>query len=100
MKIRVLSHTTVGSNDLGASGRSYDAVLIPLGLRRRQDVPDGGPAAGGGDSGGPGPRLHYGEGYHGEYLVDPDGNKVHLAYRGDLAEYRTARPRRQPESPR
>jgi catechol 2,3-dioxygenase-like lactoylglutathione lyase family enzyme len=41
-------------------------------------------AAGGADEGAPGPRPHYGEGYHGAYLRDPDGNKVHLAYRGDL----------------
>jgi catechol 2,3-dioxygenase-like lactoylglutathione lyase family enzyme len=142
----VFSHITVGSNDLDAAGRFYDAVLIPLGLRRRQVVPDGGPAAlcwihpamtlprfyvyspfnreaasagngsmaaflapspdavdvaytagmatGGKDSGRPGPRPHYAEGYYGAYLFDPDGNKVHLAYRGDLAEYQSARPER------
>lgn len=132
----MFSHITVGSNDLEAAGRFYDAVLIPLGLRRRQVVPDGGPAAlcwihpavtlprfyvftpfnrqaanagngsmvaflapnpdavnvayaagmgaGGRDSGAPGPRQHYGDGYYGAYLFDPDGNKVHLAFRGDL----------------
>ncbi|MBA2676021.1 MAG: VOC family protein, partial [Ramlibacter sp.] len=31
-----------------------------------------------------GPRGRYGEGYYGAYLRDADGNKVHLAYRGDL----------------
>lgn len=133
----MFSHITVGSNDLDAAGQFYDAVLIPLGLRRRQVVPDGGPAAlcwihpamtlprfyvyspfnreaansgngsmvaflapspdavdmayaagmaaGGEDSGKPGPRPNYGEGYYGAYLFDPDGNKVHLAFRGDLA---------------
>jgi len=42
-------------------------------------------AAGGTDEGAPGPRPHYGDGYYGAYLRDPDGNKIHLVYRGDLA---------------
>ncbi|CAB3832975.1 hypothetical protein LMG26846_01068 [Achromobacter insuavis] len=41
-------------------------------------------AAGGADEGVPGPRPHYGDGYYGAYLRDPDGNKIHLVYRGDL----------------
>jgi len=41
-------------------------------------------AAGGTDEGRPGPRPHYGDGYYGAYLRDLDGNKVHIAYRGDL----------------
>lgn len=41
-------------------------------------------AQGGTDEGAPGPRDHYGKGYYGAYLRDPDGNKVHVAYRGDL----------------
>lgn len=40
--------------------------------------------AGGSGEGEPGPRPHYGQGYYGAYLRDPDGNKVHIAYRGDL----------------
>ncbi len=40
---------------------------------------------GGTDEGAPGPRAHYGAGYYGAYLRDPDGNKIHLAYRGDLS---------------
>jgi catechol 2,3-dioxygenase-like lactoylglutathione lyase family enzyme len=32
----------------------------------------------------PGERHNYGTGYYGAYLRDPDGNKVHLAHRGDL----------------
>jgi len=40
--------------------------------------------AGGTDEGAPGPRPHYGEGYYGAYLRDPEGNKLHLAYRGDV----------------
>ena len=41
-------------------------------------------AAGGADAGLPGPRQHYGQGYYGAYLRDPNGNKIHVAYRGDL----------------
>ncbi|WP_044875124.1 VOC family protein [Pseudomonas sp. LFM046] len=43
-------------------------------------------ASGGTDEGIPGPRPHYGDGYFGAYLRDPDGNKVHIVYRGDLQE--------------
>lgn len=43
-------------------------------------------AHGGTDEGGPGPRPHYGEGYFGAYLRDPDGNKVHIVHRGDLQQ--------------
>ena len=39
---------------------------------------------GGVDTGSPGPRPHYGDGYYGAYLRDPDGNKVHIVHRGDL----------------
>ncbi|MDP8773498.1 hypothetical protein QZR43_13025 [Serratia marcescens] len=41
--------------------------------------------AGGCSEGEPGERAHYGKGYFGAYLRDPDGNKVHVVYRGDLA---------------
>lgn len=41
-------------------------------------------ASGGTDDGVPGPRPHYGAGYFGAYLRDPEGNKVHIVYRGDL----------------
>jgi catechol 2,3-dioxygenase-like lactoylglutathione lyase family enzyme len=41
-------------------------------------------ANGGTDEGASGERPHYGEGYFGAYLRDPDGNKVHIVYRGDL----------------
>jgi catechol 2,3-dioxygenase-like lactoylglutathione lyase family enzyme len=40
--------------------------------------------AGGHDEGEPGLRSHYGDGYYGAYLRDPDGNKVHIVHRGDL----------------
>ncbi|RYE04435.1 MAG: VOC family protein [Sphingomonadales bacterium] len=39
-------------------------------------------AAGGADDGPPGPRAQYGPDYFGAYLRDPDGNKVHIVYRG------------------
>ncbi len=42
--------------------------------------------AGGADEGSPGERAHYGAGYYGAYLRDPDGNKIHIAYRGDLLQ--------------
>ena len=41
----MFSHITVGSNDLAASGRFYDAVLGAIGYRRRPVEPDGGPPA-------------------------------------------------------
>ncbi|TBV16221.1 VOC family protein [Stutzerimonas kirkiae] len=41
-------------------------------------------AAGGSDEGPPGPRPRYGAGYYGAYLRDPDGNKIHIVYRGDI----------------
>ncbi|KAG1081198.1 hypothetical protein G6F40_015593 [Rhizopus arrhizus] len=44
----------------------------------------GGLAQGGTDEGAPGMRSHYGDGYFGAYLRDPDGNKVHIVHRGDL----------------
>ncbi|MBV9811224.1 MAG: VOC family protein, partial [Acetobacteraceae bacterium] len=42
-------------------------------------------AAGGSDEGPPGERPHYAQGYYGAYLRDPDGNKIHVVHRGDLA---------------
>lgn len=44
----------------------------------------GGMDNGGTDEGPPGNRPHYTDGYFGAYLRDPDGNKVHVVYRGDL----------------
>jgi catechol 2,3-dioxygenase-like lactoylglutathione lyase family enzyme len=44
-----------------------------------------GMSAGGLDEGKPGPRPNYGVGYYGAYMRDPDGNKVHIACRGDIA---------------
>lgn len=35
--------------------------------------------AGGVDAGAPGPRPHYGPGYYGCFLRDPDGNKIEAA---------------------
>lgn len=132
----MFSHITVGCRDLDRAALFYDAILAPLGLVRRQVVPDGGPesacwivageplprfyvympfdrnpaSAGNGsmvaflapnpaavdqahaaglvahgvDLGAPGPRPHYGDGYYGAYLRDPDHNKVHIVHRGDI----------------
>ncbi|MBL4877104.1 MAG: VOC family protein [Cohaesibacteraceae bacterium] len=44
----------------------------------------GGMKAGGSCEGEPGERPHYGAGYYGAYIRDPDGNKVHITHRGDL----------------
>ena len=41
---------------------------------------------GGSDEGAPGERPRYGHGYHGAYLRDPGGNKLHVVYRGDLRD--------------
>ncbi|WP_175881218.1 VOC family protein [Burkholderia sp. BCC0044] len=41
----MFSHVTVGARDLGRAGRFYDAVLAPLGLKRRVVTSDGGPPA-------------------------------------------------------
>ena len=41
----MFSHITLGTRDLGAAAKFFDAVLIPLGLKRRQVAPDGGPDA-------------------------------------------------------
>jgi catechol 2,3-dioxygenase-like lactoylglutathione lyase family enzyme len=124
----MFSHVTVGCSDLNRAAAFYDAVLVPIRLRRRVVTPDGGPAAacwvgrtealprfyvhmpfdrnpasagnggmtaflapdtasvdaahkaglanGGADEGAPGPRPHYGTGYYGAYLRDPDGNNT------------------------
>ena len=50
--------------------------LVDLGYQQ-------GIASGGTDEGKPGLRPHYGDGYYGAYLRDPEGNKLHLVCRGD-----------------
>ena len=42
-----------------------------------------GMANGGTDEGPPGERPDYAKGYYGAYLRDPDGNKIHIVFRGD-----------------
>lgn len=39
----MFSHVTLGTRDLDAASAFYDAILAPLGLRRRAVTPDGGP---------------------------------------------------------
>lgn len=41
----MFSHITVGTRDLDAASAFYDAILAPLGLRRRAVTPDGGPSS-------------------------------------------------------
>ena len=39
-------------------------------------------AAGGTDEGAPGPRPRYAPDYYGAYMRDPEGNKLHVVWRG------------------
>jgi catechol 2,3-dioxygenase-like lactoylglutathione lyase family enzyme len=39
-------------------------------------------AAGGVEHGRPGPRPHYGEGYYGAFVLDPDGHNVEAVFHG------------------
>ena len=41
---------------------------------------------GGSNEGPPGPREHYGKDYYGAYLRDPDGNKIHIVFRGYISD--------------
>ncbi|MGB7685167.1 MAG: VOC family protein [Solirubrobacterales bacterium] len=43
-------------------------------------------AAGGRDNGAPGPRLQYSPGYHGAFLLDPDGNNVEAVWHAPTGE--------------
>ncbi len=45
IEVGMFSHITVGTRDLKRAGRFYDAVLAPLGHKRRSITPDAGPAA-------------------------------------------------------
>jgi catechol 2,3-dioxygenase-like lactoylglutathione lyase family enzyme len=39
-------------------------------------------AAGGVEHGPPGPRPHYGDGYYGAFVLDPDGHNVEAVFHG------------------
>jgi catechol 2,3-dioxygenase-like lactoylglutathione lyase family enzyme len=43
-------------------------------------------AAGGRDNGAPGPRLEYSPGYHGAFLLDPDGHNVEAVWHAPPGE--------------
>jgi catechol 2,3-dioxygenase-like lactoylglutathione lyase family enzyme len=43
-------------------------------------------AAGGRDNGAPGPRLQYSPGYHGAFLLDPDGHNVEAVWHAPAGE--------------
>ena len=43
-------------------------------------------AGGGRDNGAPGPRLQYLLGYHGAFLLDPDGNNVEAVWHAPTGE--------------
>jgi catechol 2,3-dioxygenase-like lactoylglutathione lyase family enzyme len=40
-------------------------------------------AAGGVEHGPPGPRPHYGEGYYGAFVLDPDGHNIEAVFHGE-----------------
>jgi catechol 2,3-dioxygenase-like lactoylglutathione lyase family enzyme len=40
-------------------------------------------AAGGRENGPPGERPHYGEGYYGAFVLDPDGHNVEAVFHGE-----------------
>ncbi len=40
-------------------------------------------AAGGRENGPPGPRPHYGEGYYGAFVLDPDGHNIEAVFHGE-----------------
>lgn len=129
----MFAHYTQGSNELPKAAAFYDAVLAPIGVKRRDEINNeficyvsddssaakfflvapinnkratagngsmiafhaanraqvdesyqNGLSLGGTDEGAPGNRPQYADGYYGAYLRDPDGNKIHIVYRGDL----------------
>lgn len=64
-----------------------NGTMVAFRAPRLESVVDAynrGLAAGGTDEGSPRKLDHYGQGYFGAYLRDPDGNKIHVAYRGDV----------------
>lgn len=71
---------------------SGNGSMIAFNATSQEQVDSGyqnGIQSGGTDAGPPGDRPHYADGYYGAYLRDPDGNKVHLVYRGDLDQEST-----------
>lgn len=70
-------------NDAAAGNGSMVAFSAPH-AEAVDEAYAAGLSAGGVAAGAPGPRPHYGDGYYGAYLRDPDGNKVHIVHRGDL----------------
>lgn len=76
----------------GRSACSGNGSMVAFRASSQADVDAAhaaGLAAGGSDEGRPGPRPRYGIGYHGAYLRDPDGNKIHLVHRGDIPAHDT-----------
>lgn len=74
----------------GAIARSGNGAMVAF-LASSSDIVNKAYAAaikaGGSCAGAPGPRTQYGDGYYGAYLHDTDGNKIHVAFRGDLTGY-------------
>jgi len=73
-------------NDNAAS--AGNGTMVAFQARSQQTVDESYQAGlknGGTDEGPPGERPNYANGYYGAYLRDPDGNKVHIVFRGDLS---------------
>jgi len=78
-------YATLPFNDASAtSGNGSMVAFLAPSQAAVSQAHAAGLASGGSDEGEPGPRPHYAEGYFGAYLRDPDGNKVHVVYRGDM----------------
>lgn len=80
---RFFVYSPYDRSDAQAGNGSMVAFLAPS-PKAVDAAYDAGLDAGGICAGKPGPRDHYAQGYFGAYLKDPDGNKIHIAYRGDF----------------
>ena len=80
---RFFVYSLYDRSDAQAGNGSMVAFLAPS-PQAVDRAYEAGLEAGGICAGKAGPRDHYGEGYYGAYLKDPDGNKIHIAFRGDF----------------
>ena len=80
---RFFVYSPYDRSDAQAGNGSMVAFLAPS-PQAVDKAYEAGIETGGRCAGKAGPRDHYGKGYYGAYLKDPDGNKIHIAYRGDF----------------
>jgi len=83
----IVSHVSLGTNNMSIALPFYDAIMATVGATRKQviDFDEIGIVAvalanGGTDEGAPGPRPHYGAEYYGCFVRDPDGNKLEATF--------------------